>query len=215
MQAFTRQELLVLICLLGMLAVLVGVPASAKAKARSQRLRCVDNLKQIGVAFRGFGTDLSGFEPNATNSLPPEAAPANPAPPVTHPGETSAQVSQLFRALANELKTPKILVCPSDLERSPADSFSTNFSNANVSYFIGIDNTDTVPNALLAGDRNLLINGVPVGAGIVVVQSANAIEWSAKQHIRQGNVLLGDGSAQSFSKQNLRAGFTQQRLMFP
>jgi len=53
---FTLVELLALIAVISILAGLL-LPALAKAKARAQRIACVSNLKQFGVAFQLYAGD--------------------------------------------------------------------------------------------------------------------------------------------------------------
>ena len=83
----------------------------------------------------------------------------------------SPQVFRHFQVMSNELVTPKILLCPLDSKRTKATDF-TNFSNANLSYFIALDADESKPHRLLSGDRNL--TGGTLSNGFLRIIASNA-----------------------------------------
>jgi hypothetical protein len=131
--------------LLTALAVLIFaarvVPQIAPARSQAQRIRCINNMKNIGLAFRIWAADHQ-------DRFPFQAS-ANPS---GQPGETGVLNSaQIFQTLADELATPTILVCPSDPVKRPAKSFSS-LQPANVTYEVetGPDVIGTNPGEVLA-----------------------------------------------------------------
>jgi len=198
-RAFTRIELLVVIVTIALLAGLV-LPTLARAKQRAQRAGCTSNLKQIGLGFRIFSNDNEEKPPwgiSLTKGGTKE---------LVAPGATFLQ----FRAMSNELSTPYILKCPSDRRRRVTNWPSV--TESNVSYFVGLDAADTGPMTLLSGDRNLTINGVAVGPGLLELTTNSALGWTAEMHQEAGNLVLGDGSVQQATTAKLTEQVRHQEI---
>ena len=186
---------------------LVGWPAP-KAKDREKGARCQNNLKQVGLAFRTWEGDHADRYPMSVS---------------TNEGGSREWLAggSMFRhlqAMSNEINNPNIVVCPSD-DRKAAPDF-VNLRNSNISYFIGLDADETKPAMWLAGDRNLVTNGVKLGPGLAVITTNHTIGWSTNMHNLRGNVLLTDGSVQQASSKSLPAllqytGTNSSRLAVP
>jgi prepilin-type processing-associated H-X9-DG protein len=189
-EAFTLIELLVVI---GVIALVVAVifPALARAKQKTRRIQCTDNLKQLGLSFR--------FQAIDTSDGPATQASTNREGTLGYIANTEA--FRYFQAMSNHLATPKILVCPADV-RTPSKDFGPGFSNTNLSYFVNLDASETYPQMVLYGDRNLT-NGVPLQNGLLVLTSNSVVGWTHELHNRQGNVAMADGSVQGWSSSRL------------
>jgi type II secretory pathway pseudopilin PulG len=216
-EAFTRIELIGVIVLLVVLAPALLLPLGRRTK-KAQRISCINNLKQIGVAYRIWSNDhgdrfpasqsvvLGGCRELLTNTDRGFLCWAN------------------YATMSNELgQSPKLLVCPLD-QRKPADTFSNFDSNTNLSYLVGVGTDDNYPQSLLGGDRNLGAGTEPDrnygfspenGQGNDVAIQTNSktgpVCWSLKIHSLGtnycGNILLGDGSSQQVSSGNFRANW--------
>ena len=103
----------------------------------------------------------------------------------------------LWQTLSNELSTPKILVCPEDKQRTEAGSFTQNFSDANISYFISLDASDANPQMIFSGDDNFSVNGIRVRPGILNLWTNASVAWTKERHGGAGNIALSDGSVQT------------------
>jgi prepilin-type processing-associated H-X9-DG protein len=180
--AFTLLDLIVVIAVLAILTSLL-LPALTRGNRRSNRIGCVNNLKQIGLGFKIFANDHQDRYP--MQLWPQESRPAE---------ATNAYVPFIFRALSNELSTPRVLICPQD-HRGPAAGFPS-LVLSNVSYFVGLNARDDYPQSFLAGDRDLTTNGSPVGPGLLPVTANTVLGWSGTIHRHGGNIAMGDGSVQ-------------------
>lgn len=213
-RAFTVIELLVILAILALiLAVLV--PAIAKAKAKADRISCVGHLKNIGLANRIFATDNNDLFPWEKKRAP--TTNQHSFPDLSNL-TASEQVNRIFRTLSNELFTPKIIACPAD-KRKPAATWDDLTTN-NIGYFLGTSSEEGYPQSLMAGDRNLVIDGQRAFGLVQLTAETKIVEWDGTIHKFQGNVAMGDGSVQQFSSARFReqlknTGITNNVLAFP
>jgi len=187
--AFTLVELLVVIAIIGILAALL-LPALSQAKARARRIECVSDLKETGLAFHIFANDHGGryttqVSTNDGGSLEYVTAGYQTV-------NSSFYLSfQHFRPLAGSLVTPKLLACPSDLQRWPATNFNQ-FDNWNLSYEIGLVTDPNNPSAILTCDRCLPASLVKGYVSILHIPAVFPSPWSGL-HNCLGNILFSDG----------------------
>lgn len=220
--ALTLVELTVVIAVLALLAATL-LPALSQHHDGRQRLDCINNLKQINLAYllwAGDNHDHYPMEASVTNGGTKELM-------------DGPDAWKTFLVMSNEVSTPKILLCPQDAERRPA---ATNFSESlktHISYFISLDATVNSQKALLSGDDHFVISGTRAKPGVLNLLSNTPVLWNVTRHAAYnrrfwtptrnkyaGNIGIGEGSVWEVNSDELqstikRTGLVTNRLAIP
>jgi prepilin-type processing-associated H-X9-DG protein len=226
-QGFTRLELLMILGVLGLLAALVP-PALANNKQRSERLICLNNLRQIGQAFHEWGTEHAGRLPFRTpyceGGLMPFGCDAGVFVPPWLVAGYQNNVWFQYLSLSNELRTPKILVCPSDTAKSAANHWggspgglaNPNYQNRAVSYIVALDAFPDDKDALVSGDRNIRPSSISgsCSSGVspcrtLIFGGPLTFGLTSAIHVDAGNFLFYDGRVEELSSQGFARRVSQ------
>lgn len=205
----TLIELLVVLAVIAVLGALI-LPQMARPHVYGGGPNCVNNLKQAGLAFRIWDGDNNDKYPMAVSG--------------TNGGSMEftcgANAFRTFRVMSNELSTPRVLICPQETDntRFMATNFEY-FCNSNISYFVGVDATETSPTMVLSGDHNIT-NGTTIRNGLLELTTNRPAGWTTRVHNKIGNVVLADGSVQQDSITGLqdqiaKTGVVTNRLLMP
>ena len=193
-----RTDIVVVIVVLAVLAIVFLLPRLTRNppprhQPRSTQISCVNDLKQVGLAFRIWAGDNNDKYPMSVA--------------VTNGGAmeliADGNVAGCFQVMSNELSTPKILICPADKGRASAASFQTDFNNSHISYFISTDASESYPRQIMSGDDNLAVDDTPVTSGSVMIPYKE-VSWTAGRHSPSGNILFADGSVSEVSSAGLK-----------
>jgi type II secretory pathway pseudopilin PulG len=208
--------MLVVIAIIGILASML-LPSLAKAKQKALRIKCMNNLSQVGKAMFMFGQDNDDWFPWN-----------NWCPPFSIKAEHFAQnykedPGTIFacRGLKRELVTPKILWSPCDPTRAAAhevvaDQWKTYSArqgrpipNEAISYVI-IKGGDLLrPTTVLATTRNLSTDDLTTANWLGADQADNQGKLHpntmANLFESQGQMVLADGSTHLAKDSDLQA----------
>ncbi len=204
--AFTRAELLISLAVFSLLVAIV-LPALAHDRARSARIICVNNLRQIGAAMQAWGNDHQDLQPW---EVPPVEGGTK-----AHP--LAVNVWLHFAVLSNELASARILFCPTDTG-TPAFDFgsspeggylSPNYRNAATSYLVA-HRDSTEPMVMTVADRNLLgaaprscvVFGMALSIRVPSSGQPTA-RWGGGLHNGVGNALRANGQVDQITDREL------------
>jgi prepilin-type N-terminal cleavage/methylation domain-containing protein len=175
LQGMTLLETIVVMVLLAVLVAMLAPGFGPNPRQKAVRISCVNNLKQIGTAYRIWENDNGGKYPMQ------QAEALGGMQGIFSNSMSAGRFAYLpYAIMANEMgQSPKIVVCPSDervantnfywgRQNAPKESGYTwpapaaygSFDDTNVSYFCGVGASDTYPQSILGGDRNLGNGGV-------------------------------------------------------
>jgi prepilin-type processing-associated H-X9-DG protein len=179
-KAFSLVELLVVLATLVVLAALVLPKLAGSRKATM--ITCLNQLKQVGLAFVAFATDHNDQFPMQTS--------------VTNGGSMefvgSGSPAPHFQMVSKYLRGDwRVLICPTDKAKARAADHAV-LSDRNISYFLSMDATYGSPSSILAGDRNLEVTGQPVKPGLFSLSTNAAVSWTSELHNDGGNPLGGN-----------------------
>ena len=203
---------LVLSCIVTLVSVaLIGIgilPALARAKAKANRIKCVNNLGSVGRSLHGFAADNSERMPWQLSRLQAQ----------NHIGsssfvEPSAGAVYSIVALKAELATPKVLLSPCDPARIAANeviqsnwaSFDSksgiHLPSDSFSYGLCEGGSSLRPATVLAVTRNIHsdLNSNWTGADEYPTHP-NAFAGLIKS---QGQLVMADGSARQSTNADL------------
>jgi len=167
--AFTLIELLVVIAIIAILAALL-FPALSSAKAQARKAGCLNNIKQMQVAWHIYADDFDDLI--VTNSWAPGD--------MNSPSDATNQVELEQGLLYPYCKSPGIFKCPADTARNPKSLVLSVRSYSMNTYMSGYDTAAVLENVVgiytVVRKRSQIAAPPPARAIVFADESPNTID---------------------------------------
>ena len=205
--AFTIIELLVVISIIGILASLL-LPVLSNAKVKSNRIVCINNIRQVGSALLSFSMDNNDLFPWQLGHFDKKMHFGSLDP-------LSVQTIVSTTTMKNELGTPKILMSPCDPEaQNSNEKAQANWNDYDtskgkiipcdaISYSFGKGATPDRPGTLLGITSN--ISSLDLKTTRLVGADEPKVDKNAFSGLNksQGQAVLADGSAKQINDNDI------------
>ncbi|KAB2668302.1 MAG: type II secretion system protein [Verrucomicrobia bacterium] len=204
---FTLTEILVVVGIIALIAAMMA-PSITKTIHNARRVRCASNLRQVGIVFAAFAHEHQDHYPQNVPAAEGGALDDNVRVPLAE--GILALNHGVFRATANDFRTPQSLVCPATRLWVPS---ARTIALTNLSYCVNLYPKFGDAGTVLAADASLatywrLFSDFPRNATNV------EIRFAQDRHMGRGNAVYGDGHVESSTKLRLQRpaqAFRRQR----
>jgi len=191
-RAFTLIELLVVIAIIAILAALL-LPALAKAKAKAQKVTCLNDTKQWGLAYKMYGDDFSDQVPEEGNPVLSISDPQNVDAWYNVVAQFIKQPSmvELYSATPTRAPLPSsrtIYSCPTCLPPNPAFGYTDPLTKAKAFFMYGENSRICVNKAARGGGLNTRFSSMPKPSNTILMAETEPNSASTAGYMALGQV---------------------------